>query len=449
AACIPPDDLRTNWKQQGFSTHMIAAASFQTAHQQCMEALQVKSSLVVPVLSADGLFGFLVSHHCRTIHDWSPLEIDFVEQLAAQLELVIERITSLEKIREAQQTAEALSEEQRQQTKLLQQQVSQLISDIAGVSQGDLTVRATVKVGELGDVADFFNLTIERLQRLVTQVKQSTNQVNALLQQNQTASAQLADEAREQTQETARTLDAIQQMTHSTETIANSARQAAEVAHTVAITAAEGEARMDLITQTILELQEVITATAKKIADLGNSSQNISKVTGLIEEIAVQIHQLAETDNLDGTNIADQRPNFARVAEKVKMLATRTSEATLPIDNFLSILQRETEQVVEAVEQSKTKVSEGSQLVQSSKQSLGKMLTLSSQLDRLAQSISEATASQVKTSQAVSSLMQDVAELSNRTSTFSHQTSSALRGTVEVAQELQNSVSMFKVMPDS
>ena len=449
ADCIPLEVINTGGKKRVFATHNMAAVGLQIAHQQCLQALQVKSSLVVSVLIKGQVFGFLIAHHCRASHDWQPLEIDFVEQLAAQLELVIERVNSLEQIREARQTAEVLTEEHRQQNKFLQQQVAQLIRDIAGVSQGDLTVRATVNVGQLGSVANFFNLTIERLQQLVTQVKQSTVQVNTSLQQNRTAAAQLADEARRQSQETTRTLCAMRQMTLSTELIADSAGQAAEVAHTVAITAAEGEARMDLIFQTILQLQEVIAATAKKVAELGGSSQHISKVTDLIEEIAMQIHQLSETNSFDLTGMADGGPDFAKVAEKVRILATRTSEATHPIDNFLNILQRETQQVVEAIEHSKAKVFEGSHLVQTSKQSLGEMLTVSNQIDQLARSISEATASQVQTSQTVSSLMQDVAELSENTSHFSRQISSALQDTVDVAEELQTSVSTFKVDPDA
>ena len=445
SACIPPEILKTTREQPVFTANNITAAGFQTAHHQCLEALQVKASIAVPVFNQNHLFGFLIAHHCSTSHEWQSIEIDFVKQLANQLELVIERVASLEQIREARQTAEALSEEQQQQNEFLQQQVSQLISDIAGVSKGDLTVRATVNEGELGSVADFFNMTIERLQHLVTQVKQSTVQVNASLYQNKMAAVQLADEARQQAQKTSRTLGAMQQMTYSTELIANNALQAVEVAHIMAVTAEDGETRMDLATQTILPLQQVIAETARRIAELGVSAQHISKVTSLIEEIAKQIHQLSETDSFDLTGMDQQNPNFANVAEKVRVLATRTSEATQPIDSFLSILQRETQQVVEAIEQSKTKVFEGSHLVQMSKQSLGKMLTVSNQIDQLAQSISEATASQVHTSQTVSSLMQEAAELSKRTSKFSRQISSALQETVEVAEELQTSVSTFKV----
>ncbi len=447
SACIPLEILKTSREQPIFIVNDITAADFQTAHRQCLDALQVKASIAAPIFNQNHLFGFVIAHNCHDVHEWQPIEIDFLTQLSNQLELVIERLASLEQIREARQIAEILSEERQQQNEFLQQQVSQLIADISGVSQGDLTVRATVNEGELGAVADFFNMTIERLQHLVTQVKQSTVQVNASLHQNKMAAVQLASEARQQAQETSRTLGAMQQMTYSTELIANNALQAAEVAHTMAVTAADGETRMDLATQTILPLQQVIAETARRIADLGASSQHISKVTGLIEEIAKQIHQLSETENFDLTEIDQQNSDFANVAEKVRILAMRTSEATQPIDNFLTILQRETQQVVEAIEQSKTKAFEGSHLVQMSKQSLGKMLAVSNQIDQLAQSISQATASQVQTSQKVSSLMQEAAELSKRTSNFSRQISSALQETVEVAEELQTSVSTFKVDP--
>jgi len=101
--------------------------------------------------------------------------------------------------------------------------------------------------------------------------------------------------------------------------------------------------------------------------------------------------------------------------------------------------------VVGAMELGTTQVVEGTRLLEEAKNSLGHIVEVSKQIDDLVQSISSATVSQAQTSQAVTSLMKEIAKSSERTSASSRRVSGALKQTVEVAQQLQASVGVFKV----
>jgi methyl-accepting chemotaxis protein len=90
-------------------------------------------------------------------------------------------------------------------------------------------------------------------------------------------------------------------------------------------------------------------------------------------------------------------------------------------------------------------VVEGTHLVEETKQSLGQILDVSRQIDQLVQSISGATVSQVEASNVVTELIKEMVIVSEQTSKSSHQISSSLQQTVEVAQELQSSMEVFKV----
>jgi methyl-accepting chemotaxis protein len=447
---LSPEQFAAYQSGQITTTDRITEAGFSSDYQQQLQELGINFSLVLPVLTAEGLFGLLVAHRHTGKQDWTTSEIHTLQQLLSQLKLVIERVTALDQNREARRTAEALSEEQRRQKEQLQQQVLTLIHEVESVSQGDLTVRATLTEDEIGKVANFLNFTIASLQTLVTQVKDASTQVNTYLQQNEQSVSQLASEAKQQTHQTTRSLDSVQQIQHAIQLIAESAHQAADVAHRVSAVAQTGGLSMDHTTQKIMDLQQTIMSAAKKVARLGNSSQNISQITGLLKEVALQMTTLSNHTNSevpletsqDGTEASQQ---FAAIAEKFKYLAGRTVEATHPIEQFLETIQRETRQVVEAMEQVTAQMLEGAHLVQESKQSLSQMLEVSHQIDQLAHSISEATGSQVQTTQSVASLMQEIAQLSERTSDCSGQLAEALHQTVAVAQDLQASVKTFKV----
>ena len=427
------------------ATANIHEAGLTECHLKQLEPFKVKANLVAPINQGDQLLGLLIAHQCSRSRQWTKTEIDFFTQVATQVGLALDRCELLNQRALAAQQARSLATEQQQQKEALQTQLINLLSDVEGAASGDLTVRADVTTGEIGTVADFFNSIVENLRQIVTQVKTTAQQVNQSVGENEEAIRQLADEALSQTEDIARALSSVEVMTQSIQSVAESARQAAQVAHTASVTAESGGTAMERTEQNILVLRETIGTTAKKVKRLGESSQQISRVVSLINQIALQTNLLAINAGIEAARAGEEGQGFAVVAEEVGELANRSAAATQEIEKIVDAIQRETAQVVEAMEQSTTQVVEGTQLVEEAKASLDQIVDVSRQIDQLVQSISTATVSQVETSTSVSQLMQMIAEVSKHTSGSSLQVSNALRSTVTVAEALQASVGTFKV----
>jgi PAS domain S-box-containing protein len=340
-------------------------------------------------------------------------------------------------------------EEQKTAKERLQQQVTTLLSEIEGVVQGDLTVRANVSEGEMGTVADFFNAIIESLRAIVTQVKGTTGDVNIALGENEGSLRQLAEDSQKQSEEITRTLDSVQKMTLSIQEVASSARQAAQVARIASAKAEIGEEAMDRTVQGILTLQTTVGETAEKVQRLGESSQKISKVAALINRIAIQTNLLAINAGVEAARAGEEGQGFAVVAKEVGALAARSASATKEIERIIDSVRLEISEVIEFMGLSSAQAAEGSLLIEESKRSLGEILEVSKQIDQLAQVISTATVSQAETSQSVNTLMQDLALGSSRTSDASRQVSDSLQQTVQAAKLLQESVETFKVDPSA
>ncbi len=423
----------------------IYQAGLSDCYVRLLERFQVKANFVAPVLVENQLLGLMIAHQCSTARAWQQSEIDLFRQFAIQVGFAIDQANLLEQVEKARQAAEVTSVEQRQQKENLQHQLIELVRDIEDASKGDLTVKAEVTVGEIGTMADFFNAIVESLRQLVTQVKTAAAQVNVSVGENEGAIRQLADEAFKQAEEITHTLDSVEQMTVSIQAVADSARQAAEVARTASNTAAVGGEAMDRTVQSILNLRETVAETANKVKRLGESSQKISKVVFLINQIALQTNVLAINASIEAARAGEEGRGFAVVAEEVGGLAAQSAAATKEIEQIVENIQRETSEVVRAMELGTTQVIEGTHLVEDTKQSLGQILDVSYQIDRLVQSISHATVSQAQTSQAVTHLMKEIAKVSERTSDSSRQVSGSLQQTVEVAKQLQASVGAFKV----
>ncbi len=413
-----------------------------------LEPFQVKANLVAPILAYNKLHGLLVTHQCSAPRAWSESEITFTKQVATQVGLALDRVDFLAQIQSARLEAEHLAVEQRQQKETLQRQLLELLTDVEGAARGDLTVRAEVTVGEIGTVADFFNAVVESLRSIVTNVKTAATQVNASLGENEQAMRQLSAEALQQATETTRTLDSLLEMTDSIQQVAHNAHQAADVARLASKTAQAGGVAIDRSVQNIFTLRQTVAETAKKVKRLGESSQRISKVASLIEQIALQTNLLAINAGIEAARAGEQGQGFAVVAEEVGELAARSGAATKEIEQIVDSIQQETAEVVEAMELGTTQVVEGTHLVEDAKHSLSEILQVSHEIDALVQSISTAAVSQAQTSQAVTVLMKQIAQVSQRTSDSTLRVSGSLQDTVAVAQQLQASVGTFNVGQD-
>lgn len=425
------------------ATSDIQNAGLTACHLNQLEPFKVRANLVAPILVEDRLLGLLIAHECDGPRDWSELTISFMQRAATQLGYALEQADVTQQKEQAIAQTAALSEERRQRQEQMQRQLVDLLGDVEAVADGNLTVRASVTAGEIGTVADFFNAIVENLRQIVTQVKQSANQVNASLGQNESAIRTLADEALQQADQTTLTLGSIEAMTVSIQQVAQQAQQAAAVAKTASETATAGGEAMDLTVSNILTLRQTVGQTAKKVKRLGESSQQITKAVSLINQISQQTNLLAINAGIEAARAGEAGQGFAAVAEEVSELASRSATATEEIERIVETIQRETGDVVEAIEQSTAQVVEGTRRVEDAKTSLNQILTGSQKMDELARLISAATGSQVETSASVSELMKEIAQLSRRTSESSRQVSEALRQTVAVAQDLQSQVSTF------
>jgi twitching motility protein PilJ len=360
-------------------------------------------------------------------------------RLAASFNQMIQSMVS--NTTEAQRKAA----EQEQAKEDLQRQVIRLLDDVEGAARGDLTVQAEVTADVLGAVADSFNLTIQNLREIVNQVKIAARQVNESSRENEAFARSLSSDALRQAEELSVTLNSVQMMTESIQRVAESAREADQVAKLASETAIKGGDAVERTVAGILDIRETVAETTRKVKRLGESSQEISKIVGLISQIASRTNLLALNASIEAARAGDAGRGFAIVADEVRQLADRAAKASKEIEQIVLQIQSETSSVQQAMEVGTQQVIDGTKRAEQARQSLTDIIQVSHRIETLVLSITEDTVKQTETSRTVSQVMQSVELSAQETSQESQRVSASLQNLVGVARSLQDSVERFRV----
>lgn len=235
------------------------------------------------------------------------------------------------------------------------------------IARGDLSVRAdTSAAGEFGEMALGANTSAERLQDLIGRITSTATRVTEAsdrMQDQATAVAAAAEKSAEQIEEMAA---ATEEMTASVASTSASMVDAASNADGVNQTAHAGAAQVSKASEAVREIADKTAA--------------IQEIVSEIEGIAFQTNLLALNAQVEAARAGDAGRSFAVVAEEVRKLARRVSDAV--------------SMIAERVAEAETSVHRGGQLADAAAEALQAIRTQVAALVENVQSTAEASREQ-------------------------------------------------------
>ncbi len=344
----------------------------------------------------------------------------------------------LQESRQRAQLAEAINNRN-------QRAILTLMNELADLAEGDLTITATVTEDITGAIADSINYTTEELRKLVTRVSGASNQMNVATGNAASISRDLLVATEKQMREIQGAGEAVQLMTQSIKEVDSSAAQSAEVArHTLTVTQQGTQAVRNTITG-MDGIREQIQETSKRIKRLGESSQEIGEIVELISDITEQTNVLALNAAIQAASAGEAGRGFSVVAEEVQRLAERSADATKQISALVKTIQSDTQDAVMAMEKSTIGVVEGAKLTEMAGQSLREIEQVSNELAGLINSITVSTQMQTDMASEVATAMADIMQISEQTTQGTNATAGSVAQLTQLATDLNQSVSGFKL----
>ncbi|MGL6002023.1 MAG: methyl-accepting chemotaxis protein [Plesiomonas sp.] len=321
--------------------------------------------------------------------------------------------------------------------------VSSALAEIAD-GEGDLTVRITPRTDdEVGKLAKNFNRFVERLQKILLQMRDIADNLNNQATHSAASAEERTQRIHMQQGEIVMVATAVTEMSAATHEIAASADKAAHEAGSAVSTCQQGHQQVEQSQNSIRKLAEEVNVATGVIDDLNTHAASISSIMMTIRSIAEQTNLLALNAAIEAARAGDQGRGFAVVADEVRMLSQRTHTSTEEIESMINQLQLSTRKAVDIMSGSshlaETSVHDadaaGNNLVQ-----INDVVTV---INDMAAHIATAAEEQSAVTEEITRNTESIKEASNDLAQEAHDAASQAAQLSELAYQLRQEVSRF------
>ncbi|MGY5799780.1 methyl-accepting chemotaxis protein [Rhizobium sp. LEGMi12c] len=310
------------------------------------------------------------------------------------------------------------SESERNESVTLQRHIVAILGQsLAELSKGNLTQRITDDFpGEYAQLKQDFNAALTSLEETVHTVNVSVGNIGSGTGEISNSASDLARRTEQQAASLEETAAALNELTAQVNSSAENARTAAS-----SVNAASQDAEHS---------GEIVQKAISSMHGIEQSSQEVSRIISVIDEIAFQTNLLALNAGVEAARAGEAGKGFAVVAQEVRELAQRSANAAKEIKTLINT--------------SAGQVKEGVDLVGRTGDALHKIAQQVMEINGLIRQISASASEQAIGLKEINSAMNQMDQVTQQNAAMVEETTASSVALAEEAQSLRTLVARFR-----
>jgi methyl-accepting chemotaxis protein/ligand-binding sensor domain-containing protein len=343
-----------------------------------------------------------------------------------------------------------VAEKDRKAQQYLAGNVREMLLAMSRFSAGDLSVELEASSDdEIGQLRHGFNVAVANIRTMVVQVHDIVTATVEASHHIRASTEQMAAGAAQQIEQAAVVASAAEQMTNA---VAENARHIGVVAEMAQRSGKDAQEGGRVVRDTFASMDTIVSTvgdSAHSVAALGASSQEITKITRVIEQLADQTNLLALNAAIEAARAGKHGRSFAVVAEEIRDLADRTSTSTKAIAQVIRDNEEAVQQAVERMNSVSTHLASGRQLVDQAGGALDSIIENSGKVLESIRQVTQSSEEQAETTQHIGRNIETISRVTHEAASGNQTIASAVQEMSALIEDLQTRVARFHLGGES
>jgi methyl-accepting chemotaxis protein len=313
------------------------------------------------------------------------------------------------------------------------------------IASGDLTQDISIRPDDRSSLLAAIRGMQESLRTIIRGIGESADTLTASAHDISLAANQVSAAANLQNDKSASMAASIEEMAVSITHIMDSAAGAHQSAADAQALSDVGEAA---VTEAIAEMDGISAAvmtTAGSVRELGERSAQISKIVDVIREIADQTNLLALNAAIEAARAGEQGRGFAVVADEVRKLAERTTQATREIKATVDSVRDGTVKVVKEMADGSDRVQAGVVLIRRAGETMSRIQGGVGHMMSAAEEISASLRQQNTANHDIARNVEEIAQMTEETSAVVSSVAKSADHLEKLSVSMSASVHQFRI----